>query len=42
LPVAVLTMRVFRADERWARWFVNGAALLLVAGVGGSALEDAV
>ena len=37
--VAVFTARVFRPDDRWARWLVRGVAVLLVAGVGGSALK---
>jgi hypothetical protein len=36
--VAVFTARVFRPNDRWARWLVRGNAALLVAGVGGSAL----
>lgn len=39
LLVAVFTARVFRPDDRWARWLVWGVAALLVAGVGGSALK---
>ncbi len=37
--VAVFTARVFRPGDRWARWLVRGVAILLVAGVGGSALQ---
>ncbi len=37
--VAVFTARVFRPGDRWARWLVRGVAVLLVAGVGGSALK---
>ena len=37
--IAVFTARVFRPDDRWARWLVRGLAVLLVAGVGGSALK---
>ena len=36
--IAVFTARVFRPDDRWARWLARGVAVLLVAGVGGSAL----
>jgi hypothetical protein len=37
--IAAFTARVFRPDERWARWLVRGIAVLVVAGVGGSALR---
>jgi hypothetical protein len=37
--IAAFTVRVFRPDDRWARWFVWGVAGLAVAGVGGSALQ---
>ncbi len=39
LLIAVFTARVFRPDGRWARWLVRGVAVLVVAGVGGSALR---
>ncbi len=39
LLVAAFTARVFRPDGRWARWLVRGVAVLVVAGVGGSALK---
>jgi len=38
--IAVFTVRVFRPDERWARWLVRGVVVLVVAGVGGSAMRD--
>ena len=42
LPAAVMlalfTRLVFRADTRWGAWLVWGTAILLVSGVGGSAL----
>jgi len=42
LPAAVMlalfTRFVFRPDKRWGAWLVWGIAILLVAGVGGSAL----
>ena len=38
LLVAIFTARVFRPDDRWARWIVQGVAILFLAGVGGSAL----
>jgi len=42
LPAAVMlalfTRLVFRPDKRWGAWLVWGSAILLVTGVGGSAL----
>ncbi len=35
--LALFTARVFRPTERWTTWLVCGIAILLVAGVGGSA-----
>jgi hypothetical protein len=37
--IAAFTARVFRPDERWARWLVWGIVVLVVAGVGGSVLR---
>ena len=39
LLVAIFTARVFRPDDRWARWIVQGVAILFLAGVGGAALN---
>ena len=36
--IALFTRRVFRSEERWGAWLVWGSAILLVSGVGGSAL----
>ncbi len=36
--VALFTRRVFRPAERWGGWLVWGTAILLVIGVGGSAI----
>jgi hypothetical protein len=38
IMLARFTRRVFRPDERWGAWLVWGSAILLVSGVGGSAL----
>ena len=37
--VAIFTQRIFRPDERWGQWIVHGTVLLLIGGVGGSALS---
>jgi hypothetical protein len=37
--IAAFTARVFRSDDRWARWLVWGVAALFVIEVGGSALQ---
>ena len=36
--VALFTRHVFRSEERWGRWVVQGTVVLFVAGVGGSAM----
>jgi hypothetical protein len=37
VTIALFTRRVFRPDQRWARWMVVGTGALLIVGVAGSA-----